>query len=450
VNWIEALDCSGVRLVATDLDGTLLRSDETVSVRSRNALAELQAAGIEVVFIPARPPRWMTPIAAMTGHHGIAICANGAITYDMAAEHIVDSRPLPNEAAFEIVKRLREVVPGGTFAIETVEGFACEPGHLQDEWESDPPLADAFVLLESPAVKLMFGHPDWTADQLLAAALESVGEMAEVTHSNPSRSAIEISARGVSKATTLASRCSSRGIESAQVIAFGDMPNDLPMLAWAGTAVAVANAHSDVLAAVPNVTASNDDDGVAKVLERLTAALLAGRPEPDSWRVIEEFRLGQQGGELGGTDDLDLQAVCEADLAFLAEMALLAAFPPGPLPDGAREMPHVVRWTQNWGRSGDAGLVAWRSGKRVGAAWCRIQDEVLVRDGAGKPLPEIAIAVVPEERSNGVGTSLLAALGSEATKAGHPILSLTVNALNPAHRLYEGSGLPQSVATATA
>jgi hypothetical protein len=184
---------------------------------------------------------------------------------------------------------LREAVPGGTFAIETVEGFACEPGHLQDEWVtpssplrraplpstrplSDPPLADIFALLESPAVKLMFGHPDWTADQLLAVALDSVGELAEVTHSNPLRSAIEISARGVSKATTLARLCSSRGIDSAQVLAFGDMPNDLPMLAWAGTAVAVANAHSDLLAAVPNVTASNDDDGVAHVLERLIAA----------------------------------------------------------------------------------------------------------------------------------------------------------------------------------
>lgn len=272
MNWIEALDCSRVRLVATDLDGTLLRSDETVSVRTRNALAELEAADIDLVFITARPPRWMTPIAAMTGHHGIAICANGAITYDMAAERIVDSRPLPAEAAFEIVKRLREAVPGGTFAIETIAGFACEPGHLQDEWESDPPLADILVLLESPAVKLMFGHPDWTADQLLAVALDSVGELAEVTHSNPLRSAIEISACGVSKATTLARLCSSRGIDSAQVLAFGDMPNDLPMLAWAGTAVAVANAHSDLLAAVPNVTASNDDDGVAHVLERLIAA----------------------------------------------------------------------------------------------------------------------------------------------------------------------------------
>lgn len=185
----------------------------------------------------------------------------------------------------------------------------------------------------------------------------------------------------------------------------------------------------------------------AAVLPRLplrdsadSVLLMAGQRELNSWRVLQEFRLGQQGRELGGADDLDLQAVCEADLSFLAEMALLAAFPPGPLPEGARETPRVVRWTQNWGRPGDVGLVAWRSGRRVGAAWCRIQDEAFVGDGSGIALPEIAIAVLPEERSHRVGTSLLVALGPAATRAGHPILSLTVNALNPAYRLYERRG----------
>jgi Cof subfamily protein (haloacid dehalogenase superfamily) len=260
-----------VRLVATDLDGTLLRSDGTVSRRSRNALDRLEGAGIELVFITARPPRWMGPIAAMTDHHGVAICANGAITYDLRAESIVDSRPLQTETALEVVRRLREAVSGGTFAVETVEGFACEPGHLVHQWdlELDAHVADIHQLLESPAVKLLFGHPEWTADDLLAVARETVGELAEVTHSNPERSAIELSARGVSKATSLARLCQGRGIDAAEVLAFGDMPNDLPLLHWAGIAFAVANSHPEVLAAVSHTTASNDEDGVAQVLERL-------------------------------------------------------------------------------------------------------------------------------------------------------------------------------------
>lgn len=274
MNLVPMIDCNRIRLVATDLDGTLLRTDETVSIRSRDALAGLERAGIDLVFVTARPPRWMGPIADVTGHHGIAICANGAITYDMAAERVIGLCPLPTDCALEIVRRLRLAVPGGSFAVETAEGFACEPGHLQDEWESDPPTADVLVLLGAPALKLLFGHPDRTADDLLTVAREAIGDLAEPTHSNPARSVIEISALGVSKATTLARLCESRGIASAEVLAFGDMPNDLPMLTWAGAAIAVANAHPQVLSAVTYVTASNDDDGVALVLERI----LASRP----------------------------------------------------------------------------------------------------------------------------------------------------------------------------
>jgi Cof subfamily protein (haloacid dehalogenase superfamily) len=277
--WPRAVDrLPRIRLVATDLDGTLLRSDGTVSGRTRDALARLEPAGIDLIFITARPPRWMGPIAAMTGHHGVAICANGAITYDLRAELVVEEQPLPAEAALEIVRRLREAVPGGTFAVESADGWACEPGHLQHQWDSeiDPRTGDVVELLKSPAIKLLFGHADWTADRLLAVAEVAVGDLSEVTHSNPERSAIEMSALGVSKATTLARLCAGRGIDACEVLAFGDMPNDLPMLAWAGTAVAVANAHPLVLAAVSRVTAGNDLDGVARVLEELLEELGAG------------------------------------------------------------------------------------------------------------------------------------------------------------------------------
>ena len=272
MNPVPTIDYNRIRLVATDLDGTLLRTDETVSMRSRDALARLETARIDLVFVTARPPRWMKPIATMTGHSGVAICANGAVTYDMAAERVIGLCPLPADRALEIVRRLRLAVPGGSFAVETAEGFACEPGPLEDEWESDPPTADVLVLLETPAVKLLFGHPDRTADDLLTVAGEVVGDLAETTHSNPARSVIEMSALGVSKATTLARLCESRGIASAEVLAFGDMPNDLPMLTWAGAAVAVANSHPQVLSAVSHHTATNDDDSVARVLEVLVAA----------------------------------------------------------------------------------------------------------------------------------------------------------------------------------
>ena len=95
------------------------------------------------------------------------------------------------------------------------------------------------------------------------------GHLAEFSHSSTNDTLIEISAMGVSKASGLARLCRRLHIDREDVIAFGDMPNDLPMLAWAGHAVAVANAHPQVIAAADEVTAANDESGVAQVLERL-------------------------------------------------------------------------------------------------------------------------------------------------------------------------------------
>jgi ribosomal-protein-alanine N-acetyltransferase len=137
---------------------------------------------------------------------------------------------------------------------------------------------------------------------------------------------------------------------------------------------------------------------------------------------------------------MELRPAAAGDLTFVAEMTLLAAFPPGPRPEDASASPRVTRWLEDWGRAGDVGLIAWHDGERIGAAWCRVQADVLARDEAGRPLPELAIAVAPQHRSRGVGTRLLDGLARAASNVGHTALSLTVNEQNPAHRLYKRSG----------
>jgi ribosomal protein S18 acetylase RimI-like enzyme len=137
---------------------------------------------------------------------------------------------------------------------------------------------------------------------------------------------------------------------------------------------------------------------------------------------------------------MELRAVSADDLAFLAAMTILAAFPPGGVPADAAELPNVTRWFDEWGRPTDAGVVAWHDGERVGAAWCRVQASVLARDAEGRPLPELAIAVAPDHRARGVGRLMLDGLAEAAAAAGHHALSLTVNARNPALRLYERTG----------
>jgi Cof subfamily protein (haloacid dehalogenase superfamily) len=255
-------------VVATDLDGTLLRSDGTVSDRTRAALAAVEDAGALVVFVTGRPPRWMPPVVEQTAHRGIAVCANGALVYDLHTETVVEEHLIEPEIASELVHALRAELPGLVFAVERGErGFAHEAAY-RPAWKVDNmTVGDLNDIVGEPMAKLLARHPDLDADTLLERAHAIVGELATLTHSSRD-GLLEVSAAGVSKASTLELLCREHGHGAEDVVAFGDMPNDLPMLAWAGWSVAVETAHPDVIDVVDEVTASNDDDGVALLLER--------------------------------------------------------------------------------------------------------------------------------------------------------------------------------------
>jgi HAD superfamily hydrolase (TIGR01484 family) len=257
------------RVVATDLDGTLLRSDGTVSERTRAALKRAEYAGATVIFVSGRPPRWLDPFTDVIGAHGLAICANGALVYDVHNRDVVEEHGLPGEVALEVARSLRAAVPGVSFAIERRREFGREPVFMPGR-----PMPDGIVeaeleeLLTEPVAKLLARHDELEPEDFKRRAAEVVGSMAEATHSSP-QALLEISAVGVSKASTLARVCADRAVESGDVVAFGDMPNDVPMLAWAGTSFAVANAHPEVCRVADRRCGSNDDDGVAEVLEEL-------------------------------------------------------------------------------------------------------------------------------------------------------------------------------------
>jgi Cof subfamily protein (haloacid dehalogenase superfamily) len=256
-------------LVATDLDGTLLRADGTISPRTRAAIARLRDAGVPVVICTARPARWMGELASLLGVRGPAICANGGMIWDVGAEALLAQSPIPCEVALGVVGRLRGLLPEAAWAVERATLFGHEPTYRTRWPVPEDTVVDAIEgLLAVAPVKLMLRSPASSADALVELARGAVGELVEVTHSSLSDTLLEMSAAGVSKGSGLASLCASLGIARERVVAFGDMPNDLPMLGWAGRGVAVANAHPDVLAAADEVTASNDEDGVARVLER--------------------------------------------------------------------------------------------------------------------------------------------------------------------------------------
>jgi Cof subfamily protein (haloacid dehalogenase superfamily) len=260
-------------MIASDLDGTLLRSDGSISDRTRAALAAAEEAGFVVVLATGRPPRWMHGIAEATGHRGLAVCSNGAIVYDLHTEEIVEEHMIEVEVAGLLVDRLREALPGLAFAVERRHGFHHEPGYprlWEGDFATDTTVADALHLVDAPMCKLLARHADMGPDEFLATAAVVVGDLATVTYSGTD-GLLEISSAGVTKAFTLGRYAAEHGIEAPEVVAFGDMPNDLPMLSWAGHAVAVRDAHPEVLAVADEVTASNDDDGVALVVERVVA-----------------------------------------------------------------------------------------------------------------------------------------------------------------------------------
>jgi Cof subfamily protein (haloacid dehalogenase superfamily) len=259
------------KVVATDLDGTVVRSDGTISSRTRAALTAAREAGALIVVATGRPPRWLAGIAEATGHAGTAICANGALTYDLANEQVVSYRELDIEVVRHVMERLRADVPGIAFAIERVDGqFAHEPDyHPRWEPENSTIIGDLEPVFDVPVSKLLGRVEGAGSDDLLAMARAAIPPgIANLTHSSID-GLLEVMACNVTKASALEQLIAGQGLSAADVVAFGDMPNDVEMIAWAGHGVAVANAHPEVLAAADEVTGTNDADGVAEVLERL-------------------------------------------------------------------------------------------------------------------------------------------------------------------------------------
>ncbi|HET9380553.1 MAG TPA: HAD family hydrolase [Streptomyces sp.] len=272
-------------LIATDLDGTLLRGDDTVSDRSRAALARAVGAGARHLVVTGRPAPRARPLLTELGGTGLAVCGQGAQLYDAAADRLLWSVILDRELARTALGKVEAEV-GQVFAAvdqDGVDGLTLiEPGYLMPH----PTLPAVRVerradLWREPISKVLLRHPRLTDDELAATAREVTGSLVTVTMSGPGT--VELQPRGVTKATGLALAAEHLGLGPDGTIAFGDMPNDIPMLEWVAHGVAMADAHPALKAVADEVTLSNEDDGVAVVLERLFPAAAAAskrRPAP--------------------------------------------------------------------------------------------------------------------------------------------------------------------------
>ncbi|MFI1162116.1 HAD family hydrolase [Streptomyces sp. NPDC020801] len=258
-------------LIATDLDGTLLRGDDTLSERSLAALARVAAAGARHLVVTGRPAPRVRALLDALGTTGLAVCGQGAQLYDAGAGRLLWSVTLDRELAETALGKIEAEV-GDVYAAVDQDGAdgltLIEPGYLMPH----PTLPAVRVdrrddLWRAPISKVLLRHPALSDDELASAARSVVGSLATVTMSGPGT--VELQPCGITKATGLALAAEHLGLGRESALAFGDMPNDIPMFQWAARGVAMANAHPELKAVADEVTLSNEDDGIAVVLERL-------------------------------------------------------------------------------------------------------------------------------------------------------------------------------------
>ena len=204
------------------------------------------------------------------------MCANGAVLYDAADDRVLWSRTLAPSTLVELAEAVAELLPGSGLAVErvgasaddsSVAQFVAEPDYVHAWPNADHAAAERPELLARPAIKMLARAPDLSSDAMVAALSPVVGHLADLTYSHP-RGLVEMSPPGVTKATGVAEVARRLEVAAADVVAFGDMPNDLEMLRWAGHGVAMGNAHPALREVADEVTATNADDGLAVVLER--------------------------------------------------------------------------------------------------------------------------------------------------------------------------------------
>ncbi|MGC4814022.1 HAD family hydrolase [Micromonospora sp. DT228] len=263
------------KLIATDLDGTLVRSDDTVSAYTHGVLDRVRAAGIPVVGATGRGPRLTELTRNDIRAADFLVLAGGGRVVDQsdpAGPVVLRDERLPAEVLARLLADLEAEVGPLTVMVEASdEHDAPLWGDYHESW----PYQDRFEArsraecLSCDVIKAFARTADHHVDELLAVARRIISpQVATLTQAG--LGFIEICPPGVDKATGLTVVAQSLGVDPADVLVFGDMPNDLPMFEWAGwSRVAVANAHPDLRAAADEVTLRNDDDGVAVYLDRL-------------------------------------------------------------------------------------------------------------------------------------------------------------------------------------
>jgi Cof subfamily protein (haloacid dehalogenase superfamily) len=269
-----------VKLIAFDLDGTLLTSDKTITERTERAVKALSDMGVAMMPCTGRPPRTMKHYVEQLGL-GSAFVFNGAGIYNAATDTTTYRHCFEKTTALEVIRRMRERFPDVIAGMEASHGWYLDTSYY--EWRKTQPylphleptgVGDICDFVGEGTVKIYFRDPGLTAREMSLALLGL-----ETYFTWSSESLLEVMSPKVNKREALVYICMELDISWQEVIAFGDEHNDQGMLLWAGLGVAVGNAKSEAKEVADFITSSNDEDGVAVVLEQVLERLMQERAQ---------------------------------------------------------------------------------------------------------------------------------------------------------------------------
>ena len=258
------------KLIASDLDGTLFNRAE-MSVRTWKAVNAVQEAGIRFVAATGRAAALLGPLEAR-GFDGIAICDNGAITYDIGRDHVIGCQLIEAQLVGELTEEFSKRAPDIHLGVSRItphnRAMFSDP-KLLDYHSFGQEALDPKHFGDEPAGKLFALHRGMDSMQIAREFADLTDGRVTVSWSANSSGLIEITADGVTKESGVAALARRWRIDAIDVVAIGDGNNDLELLAWAGTAIVPENGSDSAKVLADEVVGPIHEDGTAIYLENL-------------------------------------------------------------------------------------------------------------------------------------------------------------------------------------
>jgi 5-amino-6-(5-phospho-D-ribitylamino)uracil phosphatase len=253
------------KLIALDVDGTLVPPGGTLATRVRKAVSRALRAGAWVVLTSGRSALELRPFVAELGlRRGFGVCSNGAVTVRYPTLAVVDQVTF---APGQVVQYLLEHAPRARIAVEdATDGFLVTSRFPDGELHCEQRIESLDGLLSRPVTRVVFRDPESTVEEFVALLdrVRPEGVSCAVGY----KAWLDIGPLGVSKGTALVGIAERLGVPAEDCLAIGDGRNDIDMLEWVGRGVAMGQAPPEVQHAADDVTEPVSADGVAVELER--------------------------------------------------------------------------------------------------------------------------------------------------------------------------------------